>query len=326
MGVRRRACYAGAVAGSQVGDERGEVLLEAEGLTKSYGERRVVDGLSLRCRGRSVLGLLGPNGAGKTTTLRMLYGFITPESGQIRYRGKAFDANRTELKRFIGVCTQEDTLDYDFTVAQNLRVYASYFRPRVPDIAARVSELLERFGLARYADASPHALSGGYKRRLLIARSVVHQPKVLFLDEPTTGLDPKARVDVWELVAGMRAEGMAVILTTHYMDEAERLSDELLVLSEGRALAQGTTASVLGEVLGEHVLVLPLSDVEVRRWAEERFHKVPARVLDELHLPLRTPELGALTEAFEGRRLVVRPPTLDDLFLALDTTPRRGKA
>src|SRR5690606_13876445 len=144
-----------------------------------------------------------------------------------------------------GVCTQDDTLDGDLTVAQNLRTYAGYFRPRPDDLAGRIEELLERFQLVPYRDQSPETLSGGYKKRLLIARSIVHRPGVLFLDEPTTGLDPRARVDVWELVRAMRAEGMGIILTTHYMDEAERLSDELLVIDAGRSIARGTTRAVL---------------------------------------------------------------------------------
>ena len=196
-------------------------ILEARGLTKSYGSRMVVDHLDLCCHRGTVLGLLGPNGAGKTTTLRMLYGFVPPDDGSIHYSGQRFDENRAEAKRSIGVCTQEDSLDYDFTVAQNLLIYASYFRPRVANLEGRVAQLLERFDLASYADASPHVLSGGFVRRLLIARSIVHRPSILFLDEPTTGLDPSARLDVWELIDSMRAEGLAIVLTTHYMDEAE---------------------------------------------------------------------------------------------------------
>jgi lipooligosaccharide transport system ATP-binding protein len=165
-------------------------ILEARGLTKSYGDRVVVDHLDLSCQPGTVLGLLGPNGAGKTTTLRMLYGFVPPDDGSIYFAGQRFSENRAEAKRSIGVCTQEDSLDYDFTVAQNLLIYASYFRPRVANLEGRVAELLDRFDLTAYADASPHVLSGGYVRRLLIARSIVHRPSVLFLDEPTTGLDP----------------------------------------------------------------------------------------------------------------------------------------
>ena len=248
-------------------------ILEARGLTKKYGDRVVVDRLDLRCRRGAVLGLLGPNGAGKTTSLRMLYGFVPPDAGEIYYEGKRFSEHRAEAKRSIGVCTQDDSLDYDFTVAQNLLIYASYFRPKVERLEARVSELLDRFGLTPYAHSSPHVLSGGFIRRLLIARSIVHQPKVLFLDEPTTGLDPSARLDVWELIDGMRAEGLAIVLTTHYMDEAERLSDELLVIHEGRNVAHGEPHHVIDSVLGDHVIIVPRGEparAEIETWLRVR--------------------------------------------------------
>ena len=212
--------------------------LEARGLVKSCGDKRVVDGLSLTLRSGSVLGLLGPNGAGKTTTLRMLYGFLEPEAGTICYGGRSFFDHRSETKRLIGVCTQEDTLDHDFSVRQNLEVYATYFRPRVENLARRVEELIERFQLGPFASHRVDALSGGYRQRLMLARALIHSPRVLFLDEPTTGLDPRARIDAWKLIDAVRSEGIAVILTTHYMDEAERLSDELVVLSEGKRSAK----------------------------------------------------------------------------------------
>jgi lipooligosaccharide transport system ATP-binding protein len=294
--------------------------LEAEGLVKSYGGQRVVDGLSFACRRGSVLGLLGPNGAGKTTTLRMLYGFISPEAGSIRYEGKDFATHREALKRIIGVCTQDDTLDPDFSVAQNLRVYARYFRPRVDDLDARVDELLGRFGLRQYAGHAPIQLSGGYRKRLLIARSIVHRPRVLFLDEPTTGLDPKARVDVWELVASMRAEGMAIILTTHYMDEAQRLSDDLLVIERGRAVAQGRPVDVVGSLLGEHILIVPPGEpsfADVHAFVRDGLGKRPASVLGELRVPLDGHDLARFSERFRDVRFEVRPPNLDDLFLEL---------
>ena len=295
-------------------------MLEAEALVKSYGGRRVVDRLSLSARPGSVLGLLGPNGAGKTTTLRMLYGLIDPEEGVIRYDGKDFAVHRTELKRHIGVCTQEDTLDYDFTVRQNLVVYASYFRPRVEEPEKRADELIERFGLHEFRDHTPPQLSGGYKRRLLIARSVVQRPRVLFLDEPTTGLDPKARVALWELVASMRTDGLAIILTTHYMDEAERLSDDLLVLSRGRDVAHGRPGKVIGQLLGEHVLVVPADAKEreeILAWAANDLGKRPATVLGELRIPLATEQLSRFTDRFTGCKFQVRAPNLDDLFLQL---------
>ncbi len=295
-------------------------LLSAHGLVKSYGSRRVVDGLDLECRAGSVLGLLGPNGAGKTTTLKMLYGFIDPEAGEIRYEGRSFAAHRKELKRWIGVCTQEDTLDSDLSVTENLRTYAHYFRPRPEGLADRIEQLLTRFDLTSYRDHLPHALSGGYKKRLMMARSIVHRPRVLFLDEPTTGLDPSARVGVWELVDALREDGLGVILTTHYMDEAERLSDELLVLDKGRSIARGSAGEVLGELLGEHVLLVPKDAPEhdaIREWFESELGVGVTTVLGELRAPLAAGDLARLSERFPKARFSVRPPNLDDLFLAL---------
>ncbi|MGB5194206.1 MAG: ABC transporter ATP-binding protein [Polyangiales bacterium] len=295
-------------------------ILEARGLTKRYGGRAVVDQLDLRCKKGSVLGLLGANGAGKTTTLRMLYGFVPPDAGAIYYAGKRFDEQRTEAKREIGVCTQDDSLEYDLTVEQNLLVYASYFRPRVRNLRRRAAELLDRFGLSPYASQSPQVLSGGFVRRLLIARSIVHSPTILFLDEPTTGLDPSARLDVWELIDGLRAEGLAVVLTTHYMDEAERLSDELLVIHQGRGIARGEPHRVIDDVLGDHVVIVPRSEPardEIGRWLRARGAQEVATVLGELRVPVGKEELAELTTRFGDATWQVRPPNLDDLFIAL---------
>jgi lipooligosaccharide transport system ATP-binding protein len=297
-----------------------KAILEAQGLTKRYSGRAVVDRLDLTCRRGSVLGLLGANGAGKTTTLRMLYGFVPPDGGAIYYGGKRFDEHRAEAKRTIGVSTQDDSLDYDFTVAQNLLIYASYFRPKVPDLEARVSELLARFDLAQYANQSPHVLSGGFVRRLLLARAIVHRPSVLFLDEPTTGLDPSARLDVWELIDSLRAEGLAIVLTTHYMDEAERLSDELLVIHEGRGIAQGEPHAVIDSVLGDHVVIVPKGEPlrdEIATWLRARGAHEVATVLGELRVPVSKEDLAALTTRFTEATWQVRPPNLDDLFIAL---------
>ncbi len=295
-------------------------ILVARGLVKSYGDKRVVDGLDLNLGAGSVLGLLGPNGAGKTTTLRMLYGFAEPDAGEIRYDGKLLSEHRDELKGWIGVCTQHDTLDHDFSVEQNLRVYASYFRPKLPDVNRRVAELLDTFGLREFAKQPPRELSGGFQRRLMIARSIVQQPRVLFMDEPTTGLDPAARVDVWRLVASLRAQGMAIVLTTHYMDEAERLSDAITVLSRGKAVARGTPREILGEVLGEHVAVVEATDADadaLQAWVRAHTGNPPARVLDEWQIPLSGSQLAAFSQAFAHCRFTVRQPTLDDLFLRL---------
>jgi lipooligosaccharide transport system ATP-binding protein len=298
------------------------VLLDARNLVKHLGGRRVVDGVDLACESSQIVGLLGPNGAGKTTTLRMLYGFLHPDEGRILVNGVELGRDLVRAKRSIGVCTQDDTFDGDFTVEQNLTIAATYFRPRPTDLARRVGELLDRFELGPYAGQKPETLSGGYRRRLMIARALVHRPRLLFLDEPTTGLDPQARMGVWDLVDGLRAEGLGIILTTRYMDEAERLSDALTVLAHGRVVARGTAKTVLGDLVGEHVVVVEAGQgAAVAAWLTARGRGEPASVLGAWHVPVSGEELAEFARAFPALRYEVRGPTLDDLFLKLSLTP-----
>jgi lipooligosaccharide transport system ATP-binding protein len=295
------------------------LLLNARGLVKSLGGKRVVDGVDLTCAPGEVLGLLGPNGAGKTTSLRMCYGFLRPDAGTIHIAGHDLTLAPDAARQALGVCTQDDTFDADFSVRGNLEQTGRYYRPRIPDLKRRIDELLDQFGLKEYEHHMPEMLSGGYKRRLMIARAVLHRPKVAFLDEPTTGLDPQARVAVWELVASLRSQGMAVVLTTHYMDEAERLSDRLLVLQSGKVRSSGLARSVLGDVVGEHIVVLPVNTPGaegIPAWLAER-KLTTSTVLGCWHIPLNASGLAAFVATFPKLRYEVRIPTLDDLFMAL---------
>jgi lipooligosaccharide transport system ATP-binding protein len=295
-------------------------LLEAHGLVKHFASTRVVDDVDLQCHSGEILGMLGANGAGKTTILRMCYGFLHPDAGAVTIDGiNRFD-DPDGANRLIGVCTQDDTFDTGFTVRDNLLRFAHYFRPRPTDMEERVETLLARFDLARYAKSKPETLSGGYKRRLMLARALVHQPKVLFLDEPTTGLDPQARMAVWELVDGLRQEGLGIVLTTHYMDEAERLSDNLLVLKKGQVVTSGTPRSVLGDLVGEHVVVLNANTAQaqaVQQWLLEEGLDKPTRILNTWQIALDGAGLARFSTAFGQLRFEVRPPNLDDLFLQL---------
>ncbi len=295
-------------------------LLDVRGLKKRLGGKQIVDGVDLVCRAGEVIGLLGPNGAGKTTSLRMCYGFLRPDAGSIRIAGHDLVTEGDRARRALGVCTQDDTFDTDFTVRGNLMQTAKYYRPKIENLAARTDELLTQFGLTEFANHKPDTLSGGYKRRLMIARAVVHRPQVVFLDEPTTGLDPQARVGVWELVSQLRAAGMAVVLTTHYMDEAERLSDRLVLLEAGKVRASGTTRELLGDVVGEHVVVLPHATPEavtLEAWLRTR-GTTPATVLADWHFALDAAGLAHFVAEFPRLRYEVRPPTLDDLFLSMN--------
>jgi ABC-type multidrug transport system ATPase subunit len=279
-------------------------LLEARGLVKDLGGRRVVDGVDL-----------------------VLYGVLRADAGTIRFEDADIGRDRALFKRALGVCTQDDTFDDDFTVRQNLEIAATYFRPRPTGLRERVSELLERFALVPYARVKPEALSGGFRRRLMIARALVHRPRLLFLDEPTTGLDPQARMAVWDLVDGLRVEGLGIVLTTHYMDEAERLSDALTVLAQGRVATRGTPKSVMGDRLGEHVVVVNAHEAgaaAVAAWMAARGLGEPAGVLGAWHIPLRAEALSDFARAFPDLRYEVRAPTLDDLFLTLELGPCTG--
>ena len=214
------------------------VVLSAQNLYKSYAGQNVVDDVSLSINKGECFGLLGPNGAGKTTTLRLLLGLIAPASGKLSLLGHAVPQHAREARLRVGVVPQMDNLDPDFTVAENLLVYGRYFGMADAEIEARIPALLDFANLTHKRDMKIPTLSGGMKRRLTLARALVNDPDVIFLDEPTTGLDPQARHLIWQRLRELTAQGKTLLLTTHFMDEAERLCHRLAILDQGRIVAQ----------------------------------------------------------------------------------------
>ena len=229
-------------------------VLSARALTKSYGGLEVVRGIDLAVASGECFGLLGPNGAGKTTTLRLCLGLTHPDGGAIELLGEPIPARAREARMRVGVVPQFDNLDPDFTVTENLLVYGRYFGMPAKAIAGRVPALLEFAGLTGRADAKINTLSGGMKRRLTLARALVNDPQLLFMDEPTTGLDPQARHLIWERLRRLTQEGKTIILTTHFMEEAERLCNRLAVMDSGRIIAAGTPRSLIAEHIERQVV------------------------------------------------------------------------
>jgi lipooligosaccharide transport system ATP-binding protein len=294
-------------------------VVEALGLTKHYDGRPVVDAIDLTVRRGECFGILGPNGAGKTTTLRMLLGQTPPSAGRLTVLGLPVPARAREMRRQVGVVPQADNLDPDFTVTENLRVYASYFGLGSPRLRERIRELLAFAALESRADAGISTLSGGMRRRLTLARALVNDPNLLVLDEPTTGLDPQARQLIWQRLRTLLGQGKTLILTTHYMEEAERLCDRLLIMDAGRILVMGTPAELIGRHIEPQV-------IEVYGPGADGWHRRHGRGLAR-----RTEVVGetifcytddgeALLDHLRGHpdlHFLHRPANLEDVFVKL---------
>ena len=302
-------------------------LLEARGLTKHYGQAKVVNGVSFDIAPGECLGVIGPNGAGKTTTIRMCLGLTLPDSGSVQFFSSSTASSAAlqmpqdalAIKSQLGVVSQFDTLDPDFSCLENLLVYGRYFGMKDAAIRARIPTLLEFAALTHKADAKPGELSGGMRRRLSLARALVNDPQLLLLDEPTTGLDPQARHLMWERLQLLVQQGKSILLTTHFMDEAERLCSRLLVLDHGRKIAEGKPRDLIAqhlepdvvEVYGVGALALvdsPLKHLAARVEVSGEtafFYTQNARQL-----------LDGLV-AYPQLRTLHRPANLEDLFLKL---------
>ncbi|MDO9370977.1 MAG: ATP-binding cassette domain-containing protein [Gammaproteobacteria bacterium] len=293
--------------------------VQALGLTKVYAGQTVVDGIELAVFPGECFGLLGPNGAGKTTTLRMLLGQTPPDAGRLTVLNHRIPEDARDMRARVGLVPQQDNLDPDFTVLENLRVYASYFGLSGPVLQRRIDELLGFVQLEAKAQAGIGTLSGGMKRRLTLARALINQPDLLILDEPTTGLDPQARQIIWQRLRSLLAQGKTLILTTHYMEEAERLCDRVAIMDHGRILACGSPHALIKQYIEPHVL--EVYGPEVETWQDDvaRQHARRTERVGETVFCYAEDE-GALLDDLRQRpqlRFMHRPGNLEDVFLKL---------
>jgi lipooligosaccharide transport system ATP-binding protein len=296
-------------------------MIEARGLHKSFGDLKAVDDVSFEVGRGECLGFLGPNGAGKTTTIKMLSGQAPMDAGSVTVGG--YDVSRTPraVKQMLGICPQEDNLDTDFSVAQNMQLYASYFGIKKRELAGRLEELLRFVQLWERRGSDIRSLSGGMKRRLLLARSLVNEPEVLVLDEPTTGLDPQARHQVWSVIDDLKNGGTTILLTTHYMDEAERLCDQLLIMDWGKIISEGTPGALIEQTVG-HDVVEAWGDSDMLPGIAEGFEGEWEQVARRIYLypgsREKVRELMNRAESTAGvERVLHRPASLEDVFLRL---------
>jgi len=292
--------------------------LRVEGLRKSYGAEEVLRGIDFDVAEGECFGLLGPNGAGKTTTLKIALGLVVPDAGSIQLLGHSVPSGATAARRGVGVVPQFDNLDPDFTVAENLVVFGRYFGLRTAQIREQIPRLLEFAGLGGKGDARLHTLSGGMKRRLTLARALVNDPEVVFMDEPTTGLDPQARHLIWERLRRLRAEGKTLVLTTHFMEEAERLCTRLLVLDRGKVITQGTPRELIATHIEPQVVEVHGNGLEA--WAARARSLAPRVELAGETAFCYAADVEPVLASLAGQSELMylhRPANLEDVFLKL---------
>jgi lipooligosaccharide transport system ATP-binding protein len=292
-------------------------VIYAEGLTKYYGEFLAVDHVSFQVFKGECFGFLGPNGAGKTTVMKIIQCISPKSSGVLTVKDMDVEEHPREIKRILGVVPQENNLDPDFTVFKNLLVYARYFDLPGGEAKRRASELLKFVQLEDKKDVVIESLSGGMKRRLLLARALINEPEILVLDEPTTGLDPQARHLIWEKIRSLKREGVTIILTTHYMEEASQLCDRLVIMDLGNIIVEGKPQELVQEYIGSEVVEVE-GPPEITACIIES-GEVFMEFGGKLHVFSRDPERLAseLIPKCKSGRITVRQATLEDVFLKL---------
>jgi lipooligosaccharide transport system ATP-binding protein len=302
------------------------VLIEARSVTKRFGERLAVDDLDLDVPAGICFGLLGPNGAGKTTTLRMLYGVTRPTSGTIRVFGLDVAHEARAVRARLGVALQQNVFIESLTPIENLRIFGRYHLLAGAALERRIEELVDFLELRSHASVPVRFLSGGFQRRLAIAQSLMNRPELLVLDEPTTGLDPAVRLSLWARVRELRAQGTTILLTTHYMDEAQRLCDRVAILCAGRVIREGAPAALIESQLAPEAVELDCEAAEEARLLAgmTTAHRLRfgARLMLYVEDGARLAE--RLRERGDRRAVIVRPTNLEDVFLSLTGSSLEG--
>ncbi|HYT50348.1 MAG TPA: ABC transporter ATP-binding protein [Pyrinomonadaceae bacterium] len=303
---------------SMVSDRESEKpVVQARNLTKIYDKQKAVDGIDFHVNRGETFGLLGPNGAGKSTTMRMIACRTPLNSGELFVEGLDVRTDGRRIRSLIGVVPQDNNLDPDLNVLRNLIVYASYFRIPKRRAVQRADELLHFIGMSGRANAKIDHLSGGMKRRLMIARALLHEPRLLVLDEPTTGLDPQVRQEIWQKLEELRrVSGVTILLSTHYMEEAEKLCERLVVMDHGQILATGTPRDLVLSKVSRYALeVRDVGDLALR--ATSNGINAVARNNAHFYFAADAETLTALMKEYEGRRRMIRLSNLEDVFLQL---------
>jgi lipooligosaccharide transport system ATP-binding protein len=301
------------------------VVVAAKDLVKRYDELTAVDHIDFLIEQGEIFGFLGPNGAGKSTTMRMIQGVSPITSGSLEVLGMDVSKRSKEIKARIGVAPQESNLDPDFTAIKNLTTFARYFHIPADEAERRAKDLLAFMQLTEKADEQIESLSGGMKRRLIVARALINEPNILILDEPTTGLDPQARHLIWERIRELKKRGTTIILTTHYMDEAEQLCDRLAIMESGKFLVEGTPKELIQSVVGPCVMeVMDPNGTEIEMYLGSTGDHIE-RSADRIYVYSRQCQVvqAEFKKKYPDVYSTVRPATLEDVFLKL--TGRRLK-
>jgi lipooligosaccharide transport system ATP-binding protein len=291
-------------------------VVEAIDLKKRYGEFTAVDGVSFHVGQGECYGLLGPNGAGKTSIIRMMYGLSPLSAGQMLLFGQGIEKHWRAIRSRIGVCQQDNTLDPDLSVEDNLAVFAGYYSIPTARARARAEELLKFFALEKKRKAKVAELSGGLAKRLMVARSLINEPALLILDEPTTGLDPQSRHLLWEKLRALRKAGVTLFLTTHYMEEASYLCNRLMIIDYGKILVEGSPEALIKRHVGDSAIEIEGVDEALRQYLDE--NRINHEILDQRIIVYAENSVAEhIRHNFCLQRCTFRPPTLEDVFLRL---------